>query len=155
VQRRHFLVSLVATGLGGCLSLDGTSAPSPGSQLGEVSIVNHDYEPHSVEVSVERDGTQVYSGDHEATAGDGVGLGGASVPCEWGTEVGAYVVEARLDTRTEWESIALSDYDADVLSLLLSIGDGTTERGDDPDLSFWTTSNANKRCSAPTETSNS
>lgn len=155
MRRRHLLVSLAVTASGGCLSLGGSSSTSSTSKLGEVSIVNHDYEPHRVEVSVERDGNQVYRGEPEATAGDDVSPGGVVLPCEWGTEVGEYVVQARIDTRTDWKSIALTDYDADMISLMLSIGDVNTDRGDDPGLSFWTTSNANESCESPTETSKS
>lgn len=152
MRRRHLLTLLGAATSGGCLSLGASSAPPV---LGTVKITNHADEPYTVHVLVERDGHPVYWADHEATAADDGTLGGAPVPCPWGDKEGQYMVRARLDDRTEWRSINLTDYDSDQLSLILTVGDPNTDQGDRPDLTIWHTSNPNERCETATTTTGS
>lgn len=127
----------------GAVSRSG-GVPSPGAR--QISAHNHAYEPHTVHVLVERDGRPVYWADHEATAGDEIGSGGSIVPCAWDDEAGTYVVRARLDARTKWQSIDLTDYDSAVLGLILQIGDANTDRHDTPNRTIWRTSNPSERC---------
>ncbi|WP_458187114.1 hypothetical protein [Haladaptatus sp. NG-WS-4] len=152
MHRRHLLTTLGATIGGGCLSLGGSSAPP---LLGRIFVVNRAYEPQTVHVLAERDGQFVYWADHEATAGDDSGPGGAKIPCAWSNEEGRYVVRARLDTRTTWQSINLTDYDSDLLGLALHVGDENTDRHDTPDLTIWHTSNPSERCETATTTTDS
>ncbi|MGB9956177.1 hypothetical protein ACOZ4B_07290 [Haloferax prahovense] len=149
MRRRHF-VSLLGTALvGGCLSSD---SPDTAPTLGQISVVNHGYRPHTVHVLIERNGEPIYWADHSATAGDDIGLGGAVIPCAWGTEAGGYVVRARLDERTEWRAIDIDGYDSESIGLSLQIGDVNTGPRDAPRLTIWHTSNPSERCPTTTAT---
>ncbi|WP_458210081.1 hypothetical protein [Haladaptatus sp. NG-SE-30] len=153
MRRRHLLTLLGAATSGGCLSLGESSAPPV---LGKIGITNHAYEPYTVHVLIERDGQPIYWADHEATAGDSVGPGGAELPCAWVNEPGRYVVRARLDGRTTWRSMNVADANVSPISVTLRIGDIHTERGETPDLEIWYTLDPSEPCkmtTTPTETS--
>lgn len=152
MHRRHFLSLIGAAASGGCLSLGRSSTPPA---LGQISILNHGYEPHTVHVLVERNDQPIYWADHEAPARDDSGPGGGVLPCAWGNKAGKYAVRARLNARTKWHSINLTDYDSEVLGLSLLIGDITTGRQDTPDLTIWRTGNPNERCTKATKTTES
>lgn len=115
--------------------------------LGTVSLVNFSYEPHTVHVLVERDGEPVHWASYEASARTDGAIGGASVPCSWAGEGGRYTVHARLRGETEWRSLDLERFDSDVVAAELQVGDPSTGRGEVPELSVFTTTNPNERCS--------
>ncbi|WP_266080815.1 hypothetical protein [Haladaptatus caseinilyticus] len=146
MRRRHLVTLLGTAAISGCFSRGSTAPPI----LGEVDIVNFDYKPHTVHVFIERDGHPVYWADHEATARTSASLGGASLPCVWDGKEGKYIVRARLNTRTKWQSINLTEYDSEILGLSIHIGDTDAEEGAPLRLSIWHTSNARARCQVET-----
>ncbi|WP_327053504.1 hypothetical protein [Halomicrococcus gelatinilyticus] len=122
MRRRRLLGSLsalVTVGLLGAVLPFGSE--SNATELRDLTVSNHDDEPHVVHLQVEHDGDLVHWQSYDVEAkhtvfGDESAydvVGGADVPCAWPAEPGRIVLRARVDDRSEWETYDLGESDAD------------------------------------------
>jgi hypothetical protein len=150
MRRRTLLATVAVTAGGGCLSIGEPSSEASTPKLAGVTVQNHDYESYNIQFSFVKDGTEVSNTETEVPARDGPSLTGTALECSWKTDVGGYVVRSRLATQDNWHSIDLANYDDDEIRLKLLVGE--TDRGETPNLEYWTTSTGEGRCIPPSET---
>lgn len=128
----------LAGGLAGCNALDQQSSKTP--QLGDLTVTNHDPQPHTVHVLLLDNGEPVYWASKEATPATDGALGGARFE-EFPTKPGNYVLHVRINSQREskWERLDFSKYDVSCIGIMIAIGDiNQTNPGD---VSIWKTTN--------------
>ena len=124
----------LCTGLAGCATL-GEASPAD-TRLHELTVANHESEPHTVHVLLLEDGEPVYMASREVegrTDPDRVPGGEFE---GYPTEAGSYVLYAWRDDqpRPEWRRFDFSEYDVDCVEIAIHVG-----MGDVPDsyVSIW------------------
>lgn len=150
VSRRKVLQlggSALVTGLSGCGTLLGDSAPDP--TLGELEVTNLDLRPHTVSVLVLDGDEPVYSAEVDVEAAEPATDGSSGVTTAGGgsfegfpTDVEGHVLHAWRDTQptSEWGTFDFQEVSASCFGLDIQIGD--TQQSNPGDVSIWYTTDS-------------